>query len=136
MSVTTTAPLAPWLFRQLVEQAVIDEDGVNDKPKPRRCRSCGAATLVAWQDGKLDAVVVDPIDLTPLGELQAVCAGRRTFAHWGGPSGQLDLREARQIARWPAGNRAQAVRPEHRCGAPIPDHIPTSARADHDQPPF
>ena len=131
-----TTTIQPWLFRQLVEQGVVDERGVSDKPRPRRCPSCRAATLVAWQDGKLDPVAVDPLDLTPLGELQAVCAGRRTFAHWGGANGQLDLREARHITRWPAGNRSQAVRPEHRCAAPTPDHIPAPTRADHDQPPF
>ena len=134
---TTTTTMQPWLFRQLVEQGVVDETGVSDKPRPRRCRSCGASTLVAWQDGKLDPVAVDPIDLTPLGELQATCAGRRTFAHWGGASGQLDLREARQITRWPAGDRRQAVRPEHRCHAPTLDHTPAPTRAvAHDQPPF
>ena len=133
----TTRTIQPWLFRQLVGQAVIDEAGINDKPKRRRCRSCGVATLVAWQDGKLDAVAVDEVVLTPLGELQAVTAGRRTFAHWGGVSGQLDLRGARQISRWPAGDRRQAVRPEHRCGAPPLDHTPTRASTTiYDQPPF
>lgn len=109
---------------------------VDDKPREIECPSCHAATLIAWRDGKLEPVTVDPIDLTPLGELQAITAGRRTFAHWGGANGGLDLREARQIGRWPAGDYRQAVRPEHRCGSPPPEHAPSRTATDHTHPPF
>lgn len=127
----------PWLFRHLVATGVIDETGVNDRPKARRCRGCGADTLVAWRDGILDPVAVDPVELTPLGELQALAAGRETFQHWGGAHGGLDTRRAKTITRQPAGNPSWPVRPEHRCTSPPPDHLPERVRAaPSDTPPF
>jgi len=128
--------LQPRLFDALVASGAIDETGLNDRPKARTCRGCGADTLAAWQDGHLDAVAVDPVDLTPLGELQAITDGRRTFTHWGGAGGGLDLRDARRISRWPAGDTRQAVRPEHRCGSPPPDHHPPRTTTHHTDPPF
>ena len=130
--------LQPRLFEHLVATGVIDERGINDRPKARRCRDCGADTFVAWRDGILDPVAVDPVALTPLGELQALTAGRGTFQHWGGATGGLDTRRPRIIALHPAGSSPGApVRPEHRCGSPPPDHQPERVRADpSDTPPF
>lgn len=131
-----TKNLQPRLFDQLIAKGVIDEHGINDRPKARTCRSCGADTIVAWRDGILDPVAVDPIALTPLGELQALTAGRATFQHWGGATGGLDTRRPRIIALHPAGTHPAPVRPEHRCGSPPPDHVPPRRSATHDAPPF
>lgn len=112
------------VFDQLVTSGVIDARGISDRPMARRCPSCSAPTIAAWQDGILDAVHVDPVALTPLGELQALASGRATFAHWGGDSGGLDTRRASSISRSPAGAPLCPVRPEHRCGSPPLDAIP------------
>lgn len=130
--------MQPWLFQQLVDQAVIDETGINDRPKARHCPTCRATTLAAWRDGNLDPVHVDPIALTPLGELQALVAGVETFQHWGGATGGLDTRRAKTIARHPAGtDRLSPVRPLHRCGAPTFDHYAEPVRVTvDDAPPF
>lgn len=124
------------LFEHLVASGVIDDKGINDRPKPRRCQSCGADTLVAWRDGILDPVAVDAIDLTPLGELQVLSVGRGTFQHWGGATGGLDTRRPRIIGLHPAGSHSAPVRPEHRCGSPPPDHAPARQSIDYDTPPF
>lgn len=109
---------------------------VSDRPQRAPCPYCSADTLVAWQDGLFEAVHVDPLELTPLGELQAHLANRRTFNHWGGQGGGLTTRDARHITRWPAGQRTH-IRPEHRCGAAPPDHVPPPLPPDaHAQPPF
>ena len=111
---------------------------ISDKPQPAPCPSCGEDTLVAWRDGILEPVYVDPIRLTVLGELQALLTGRETFAHWGGPNGALDTRIATSIARWPAGKGRghPIIRPQHRCGAAPPDHLPELHAAAHTDPPF
>lgn len=129
--------MQPWLFETLVASGVIDEAGLNDRPKPRRCRGCGAQTLTAWRDGNLETVAVDDVELTPLGELQALTAGLATFEHWGGANGGLDTRRPSCIADHPAGDRRLPVRPEHRCGSPPPDHAPKPVPTDdHTDPPF
>jgi hypothetical protein len=132
------ATLQPRLFEHLVATGVIDAKGINDRPRPRTCRGCGADTLVAWRDGILDPVAVDLLALTPLGELQALASGRETFQHWGGATGGLDTRRPRIIALHPAGSHPGApVRPEHRCGSPPLDHIPAPAvTGPTDTPPF
>jgi hypothetical protein len=109
---------------------------VTTQPREAQCPACGSPTVAAWRDGLYEAVHVDPVNLTTLGELQAVTSGRRTFHHWGGPSGGLDQRGAEQITRHPAGDPANPVRPEHQCGADPPDHLPDRKSAVHDFPPF
>lgn len=116
--------MQPWLFDQLVTSGVVDARGVNDRPRARRCPTCAAPTIAAWQDGILDTVHVDPVALTPLGELQALSAGRRTFTHWGGDLGGLATRRATTIGRVPPGVTTCPVRPEHRCGSPPLDVVP------------
>lgn len=129
--------LQPWLFDTLVASGVIDESGLNDRPQPRRCRGCGAPTLAAWRDGILEPVAVDPVELTPLGELQALTAGLATFEHWGGPNGGLDTRKPTSIAARPAGCQRAPVRPEHRCGSPPLDRISEPPSSDpYSVPPF
>ena len=96
------------------------------KPTPAEteCPSCGAPVIAALVDRVMPAVAVDPVALTPLGELQALMAGRRTFDHW---HEGLDARTAWTIARCPA-DPDHPVRPEHRCGADPPEHYPQSVQ--------
>lgn len=94
----------------------------NATPRATTCPDCGADTIAAWRDGLFETVTVDPVALTPLGELTAIATGRRTFEHW---RDGLDQRRPDTIARWPAGaDPTYPIRPEHRCGSPPPDHEP------------
>lgn len=112
--------------------------GARPQPADDNCPTCGAPVIVALLGGVMPAIAVDPVALTPLGELQAITAGRRTVEQW--QSG-LDLRSAWHIAGHPAGadDREHPVRPEHRCGSPPPDHVPDRrqpASIAPDLPPF
>lgn len=127
------------LFDHLVATGVIDEKGVGAHPRARTCTACRRPVLAAWEDGVGPTAVVDPVALTPRGELDALMAGRRTFDHWGGDMGGLALRRPAAITRHPAGwdNLGHAIRPEHRCGAPPPDHSPDPRhQPTPDAPPF
>lgn len=130
----------PWsqsdLFAQLQRRGVIDEHGVNDRPKLRHCAGCGLVVWAAWENGYLDTVLADDVALTPRGEYDAWMAGRRTFDHW---MGGLDVRTARTIRGHPASDELMhRIRPEHRCGDPPPEHYPRPIRHDdpHAPPPF
>ena len=126
-----TRPGQPDLFTTLVRRGVIDEHGVNDKPKLRHCAGCGLLVWAAWENGYLDTVLADDIALTPRGEYQALMAGRRTFDHW---AEGLDLRRARTIRLHPARDELMhRIRPEHRCGDPHPEHYPRKP-SRHDNP--
>ena len=132
---TTKRAIQPWLLDELVKSAVIDGRGINDRPRRRTC-PCGARVWMAWAHGTGPVIAVDDITLTPLGELQALTAGRQTVEHW--PDG-LDLRHAESITRWPADTnpRAYPVRPEHKCGTEMLDHYPEYKRStEYDEPPF
>lgn len=108
---------------------------ITDKPKAWECPGCGAQTLSAWRDGLYEQVHADPVSLTPLGELQALAAGRGTFCHWGGPNGGLDTRRADDITARPAGSTHDPIRPEHRCGSPPLDARPSHLTLPPDAPP-
>lgn len=124
------------LFDHLVKSGVIDTHGINDRPRARWC-SCGQRVIAAWLDGTGPTITVDPIALTPLGELQAQVAGRKTVEHW---HDGLALRRPEAITRWPADTNPHAfpIRPEHECGQAQPfDHFPgRKADAEYDSPPF
>lgn len=122
------------LFQQLVVKGVIDEAGVNEKPRLRHCASCGVVGWAAWRDGWGDVVLVDDITLTPKGEYQSWMAGRPTFDHW---MGGLDTRTPKLIRAFPASDSIMhRIRPEHRCGDPPPEHYPRPVRSyDPDAPP-
>lgn len=132
---TTNKPMDPWLLGTLIDTAVIDAKGINDRPKARRCPDCHAPTLAAWRDGKFETVHVDPVILTPLGELQAATTGRRTFDHW---HDGLDLRRPEAITAWHAGADilSHPIRPEHVCHSPPLDSTPDKRHIEYDQPPY
>lgn len=95
----------------LVKHGYIDEHGVNATPRIRHCGQCGRAGWAAWRDGTMEAVLVDPVALTPYGELQAIMAGCDTFTHW---FGGIDKRLAEWIRRIPASPE-NVIRPGHIC---------------------
>lgn len=100
--------------KHLIRSGVIDAKGINARPRPRRC-ACGAPVLAAWANGNMPTITVDPIALTPLGELQALLAGRTTWQDWGDG---LDQRRPRDIDHLPAGaDKSRPVRPKHECNA-------------------
>jgi hypothetical protein len=130
----------PWsqadLFAQLQKRGVIDEHGVNDKPKLRHCAGCGLLVWAAWENGVLDTVLADDVALTPRGEYEAWMSGRRTLDHW---IGGLDVRTARTIRAHPASDELMhRIRPEHRCGDPPPEDYPRRPSPPDPQapPPF
>lgn len=109
---------------------------ISSKPREDECPACGVPTLAALRDGVFEAVHVDPVNLTTLGELQALTSGRRTFDHWGRQGGGLDQRRPDAIRRHPAGDPAHPIRPEHKCGADPPDHLAERTSIHYDHPPF
>lgn len=96
----------------LIADGVMSEDRLTRTAKPRRCPTCRQMILAAIDDLGFDAWA-DPRPVTPLGELQALTSGRRTWSH---TMGGLDARDAPFIAYLPADRLD--VHGEHRCGAP------------------
>ena len=135
---TTTSEQGAFTFdlrRHLIRAGVIDEHGINQRPRPRRC-ACGATVLAAWANGHSPTITVDPVALTPLGELQALLAGRTTWQDW---REGLDRRRPTSINDFPAGSsKHQPVRPEHVChSGDVFDAIPEKPKSQtFDQPPF
>lgn len=120
----------PELTLWLTNQGLIDVHGVNATPRQRRCHGCGAPVWAAWRDGVDDVIAVDPIALTPLGELQALTDRRVTVTHW---AGGLDVRRAEWIRRIPA-SPTNTIRPSHQCGARKEyDHYPEKRKARYEQ---
>jgi hypothetical protein len=83
----------------------------------KACHRCRARTLVGLSNGGRSAavdVVLDPLELTPLGELDALHEGRRTWTlHH---TGDVFVRSAAVIATRVAGCAArQAVHADHAC---------------------
>lgn len=115
-------------------------DTINAGPTPTQtaCPSCGAPVIAALEGRVGLPVAADPVSLTPLGELQALTAGLRTFEHW---HDGLGRRSAWLISRCPAGRdqAANPIRPEHRCDGPPLDCQPAPTRPDlppDDAPPY
>lgn len=105
-------------------------------PSAINCPDCRSDVIAGWRDRVGPTVLADPVALTPLGELQALAAGRRTFSHWHDGLGE---RRPWVIARVPAGAGDNPVRPEHKCGSPPIDAIPETSPAindENDSPPF
>lgn len=125
----------PDLFTLLQARAVIDTQGVNDRPRRKHCLKCGVIVWAAWRNSVGPTAIVDDVVLTPKGEFEAWMAGRETFDHW---AGGLDQRDAEAIRRWPATDDfAHRVRPFHVCHAPALDTYSTTTQADTaGEPPY
>lgn len=119
-SVTTTMP--DWLVRHLQNIGAMGNDRVGRRAHATRCRYCPCSILVGLDGDRCAWVArVDPLPLSPIGEVLAILGGRRTYALHAG-IGRLELvaRDRWQIEGAPAGTRYDVVA-AHVCGAvPLP----------------
>lgn len=71
----------PWrvIQQSLINQGVMTEQGVTRTPRQRHCSGCGRVVVAAITDLGFE-VAVDPLPLTIEGELDALVAGRETYA--------------------------------------------------------
>lgn len=85
----------------------------------RQCPRCGGRTLAGLSNGGRAAafdVVLDPAELTAIGELDALHSGRRTWTVHS--AGDIHHRGPGQIGTWPAGSGVRrAVHADHDCSA-------------------
>jgi hypothetical protein len=84
----------------------------------RQCGRCRTGVLVGLSNGGralAQDVTLDLVELTPLGELDALHSGRRTWTVHAA-SGHVYARDPAGIGRWPAGQvQRQSVHADHRC---------------------
>jgi hypothetical protein len=97
---------------KLIGEGVINERRLTEYAQRWRCPLGCGAELLASQDMGLERWA-DPVPLTPLGELQAILAGRATYWH---VMGYLEPRRERDIEGMSAADTD--VLAEHRCHAP------------------
>jgi hypothetical protein len=85
----------------------------------RKCPRCRARVLAGVSNGGKAAgmdVQLDPAELTPLGELDAVHAGRRTWTLHS--TGDVFVRGTSRFTEWPAGTgNRRTVHADHDCSA-------------------
>lgn len=109
------------VLAHLIQIGRLDDDGISRRAHARLCRACGAVTM-AGLDHDIVAVPVrvDPVPLTPIGEVQVLLTGRRTYdLEYTSRGYRLDPRFAEHITRSPAGSvPGRDVVGEHRCGSP------------------
>jgi hypothetical protein len=83
----------------------------------KACHRCGGSTLVGLSNaGRSLAmdVQLDPEPLTPIGELDALHGGRRTWTMH--HTGDVFARGAGRITSWPAGQgQRRTVHADHQC---------------------
>lgn len=107
----------------LLAEGHTDEQGATRTPRPGHCRHCRLALTITISDAGF-TIGCWPTPTTPLGELHALVAGRRTFTRH---EDRLLYRDDFRIT----GRSADVVPVlvEHRCGDRPP---PVNTR--HDQP--
>lgn len=113
------------LVRHLIEIGRLDADGISRRAHARRCRECGAVVMAGLDhDSCAMPVYADPVPLTPIGEVEVLLAGRRTYdLAYTSRGYRLDPRSAGHIRRAPAGTAPGVdVVAGHRCGARPPSN--------------
>lgn len=107
----------------LIANGHMDEQAVTHTPKARHCRHCGLAVTAAITDAGFTAACW-PTPTTPLGELQALTAGLRTYTAL--PNDLLHRDDFRIRGR--NANQARVL-VQHRCGdtPPPPNPVHTAA---------
>jgi hypothetical protein len=102
----------------LVATGVLTQGGVGRTVRSRVHAPCGEVTL-AGLDADVAAfeAIVDPYPLTPVGEVEALRADRRTYRL---ADRRLEPRTGRTITGHPPGPDCRILA-THRCGQPIPD---------------
>ena len=106
-----------WLRSMLHDKGVLSETGLTRNAGLRTCRTCRQHCLAGIAITGLDTWL-DPRQLHPVGELQALLDNRRTFNLYAGK--QLVPRDRHLIAAYPAGHPQRPTFATHTCGQPIP----------------
>lgn len=113
------------LVRHLIAIGRMDADGVSRRAHATSCAKCGAVVMVGLDhDSCAMTVYADPVPLTPIGEVEVLLAGRRTYdLAYTSRGYRLDPRFAAHIKATPAGSAPGVdVVAGHRCGAPRPSN--------------
>lgn len=116
--IRTAGQPEPWIIDRLIRTGAITETGLSRRARPRPCPTCKTWTITG-----LDADVMafeatcDPAPLTPLGEVAALMAGRRTLGLVQ-RSGRYEL-EQRWAEHIDADRHRLDVLASHTCGQPI-----------------
>lgn len=136
---TTRTDIPTHIRRHLEATGVLARDGISRRAKTTFCADCHRP-VVRGLDADVAALVavVDPAPLTPVGEVLALAAGRRTYdLTWRGARYELDPREPGHIRTRPA-SRKYHVTADHQCGNSLPAFPPEFMPAEipADQPPF
>lgn len=118
----------------LIGEGHMTEDHLTHRARPRTCKDCWAALLAGVDDLGTDAIV-DDAPLTVRGELQALLAGKRTWALCGQ---ELCARDEWFIQRFTADTLP--VYAAHQCGTALPENTPhihtDKAAPDYSEIPF
>jgi hypothetical protein len=136
------------ILGHLITRGILTETGLSRRARPRPCPNCGTWTIAGLDDDTCAfETYADPQPLTPIGEVLATLARRRTYEliHVGGRY-ELNPRSSRRITYAPAGTQARTdVLAIHRCGLAMPPTAiaPTSFAEAHvahhapgSEPPF
>jgi len=108
---------AQWLRSMLIDKGVMSESGLTRNAGIRTCRTCHQHCLAGIDINGRDTWL-DPQQLHPAGELQALLDCRRTFSLYAGK--QLVPRDHHWIKSYPAGHKQRPTFATHTCGQPIP----------------
>jgi hypothetical protein len=109
-----------WL-REHLERTGVTVGGVGTNLTARVCPRCKAKVVVALTPERIaHRFTLDPVPVSPLGELQAVLSGRATVdtVRRGPRKVEINHRRPWHIATKPPGTLRGVVLAEHRCGAP------------------
>ncbi len=106
-----------WLATMLIDKGVMSESGLTRNAGIRTCRTCHQHCLAGIDINGRDTWL-DPQQLHPAGELQALLDDRRTFNLYAGK--HLMPRDRHLMAAYPAGHKQRPTFAAHRCGQPIP----------------
>jgi len=108
---------AKWLRSMLVDKGVLSESGLTRNAGIRTCRTCRQHCLAGIAITGLDTWL-EPQQLHPAGELQALLDCRKTYSLYAGK--QLVPRDRHWIRDYPAGHPKRPTFATHTCGQPIP----------------
>lgn len=141
----TRTPMPAWLREHLHATGKLGRDAITRRAKTGFCDTCWSI-VIRGLDAPIAAlpVTVDPQPLSPLGEVLALAAGRRSYdLTWRGDRYELDHRDHWGIRTRPAGAINHVVA-DHQCGHLLPEiarteKCPTPPRGINripDEPPF
>lgn len=124
------------VMETLINEGRMDDDYITTSPKHRHCKTCRRVVIAVYADTTRDGalgqrVSLDPMRLTPLGELQAHTAG---IATWQIAGSEVFTRRVFHIQRYPASLTTR-VHSHHQCGH-VFDHYPAIKESGPANPPY